>query len=121
MDDKTRAIFLRVGVDPDALLFVPRRAIHDFMVKCDAWLDADNVLMFANVSASEAAGFLYYIGEERNSDVEGVGRGIRAWQLDEERAASVRRDVERYTAARADGKPEPELTDEQKKWAEVFR
>ena len=86
LDAKTRRILEAAEFDIDALTFIPRAAIHDFMVRCDAWLDADaGLLLFVNEHGESMGQFLYYIGEEHNRNVVGVGRDVVAYQLDDER------------------------------------
>ncbi len=90
MNDKTRKIFEAADIDPEDLTAVPGTAIHAYAVEADAWLDGADVLMFVGQSGRAMEKFLYYIGEERNADVVGVGRGISAWQLDAERVEWIR-------------------------------
>jgi len=84
-------------VDGDDVWFVPRTAVHAFMVKVDAWLDVDaGLLMFVGAPTGEQLQrFLWAIGEEHNCSVVGVGKGVAAWQLDEDRVERVREKLAR--------------------------
>ena len=90
MNDKTRKIFEVADIDVEDLTAVPGTAIHAYAVSADAWIDGSDVLMFVGETPRAMEKFMYYIGEERNADVVGVGRGISAWQLDAERVEWIR-------------------------------
>jgi hypothetical protein len=91
MNDTVRAIFERADIDVDVLTHIPGTSIHEYMVKADAWLDGqEGLLMFVGARGEHISRFMYYIGEERNHDVEGVGRGIVAYRIDDDRVRWLR-------------------------------
>jgi len=91
VDDKTRKIFEAADIDADALTPVPGTAIHQTQVAADAWLDDEGHLMFVGQRGRDVQRFMYYIGEERNAGPKGLGKGIVAFDIDEEREEWIRR------------------------------
>ena len=90
MDAKTKEVFEAAGVDVCDLTHIPAKSIHDFAVSAEAWLDADDVLMFVHQRPADITKFMYYIGEEFNHGGVGIGRGIVGYQLSEFRGDWLR-------------------------------
>ncbi len=97
-----KEVFAAAGIRIEDLIHVPGAAIHKTQVEADAYYDAnDGRLMFVGHKGHAMRQFLYYIGEEENGDVIGVGPGISAWQIDDERGEWIIRHVEAYAKATA--------------------
>ena len=88
--EQAATIFACAGIDITDLVCIPGTAVHPFMVSAVGWLDSvDNVLMFVGKNSKAVALFMYFIGEEHNRDVVGVGPGIVAYSVSEERAEYI--------------------------------
>jgi hypothetical protein len=111
MDEPTRRIFKAAGFDVKQLTRIPAKSVHEFQVAGDAWLDPDaGLLMFVGAPMAHVHRFMYYIGEEHNHRVVGVGRGIVAYQITEERVRLLLSWLAEYGAKLAgDGEFEAEV------------
>lgn len=87
---KTQGVILRENTDYDPetdLVFLRASDVHVSLDGC-LWVDPkDGLLIFVEPNRSDVSKVLYYIGEEGNQDVVGIGRDIVAFWIDSERVA----------------------------------
>lgn len=80
--------FKDAGFEFEELTRVSGKAIREFLVDVEAYLAEDMLLlMFVDTPGPKIRSFMYYVGEERNQDVVGVGRDIAAFRISESRAS----------------------------------
>lgn len=95
MTPEIRDRIAAADLDPDAMTFVPRTAIHPFALSCDAWLDTEiGTLIFIDATPDQQRKFMYYIGEEANAMVVAARRGMVAFEVSGDRVDWIVRHVE---------------------------